>query len=273
MGLYAYGCTDGISAFERACERYKTVTGKKIRSDFNALFEHVVVLSESQYSLIEEKIGQEKTRIRVLNGLKRYAKSIKIEFGFEPLSIDLHLDEGHYDLSGKFIRNVHAHITFFNYDFQKKVAPLRHLMVKGKNDSGRTLKLNPNFEKMQDLVSDSFRNLGFIRGESKSITNINHCRKEIFVKEKLNNLTILSGELELKSRNLKQEIKISEKKKDSLESEIADCKMEISKWLCEIDKLKSYASELTELIKRKALCAINKFRLDLSLSKGMRYKK
>ncbi|MCU8103993.1 plasmid recombination protein [Shewanella sp. SM101] len=273
VGLYAYGCTDGISAFERACERYKTVTGKKIRSDFNALFEHVVVLSESQYSLIEEKIGQEKTRIRVLNGLKRYAKSIKIEFGFEPLSIDLHLDEGHYDLSGKFIRNVHAHITFFNYDFQKKVAPLRHLMVKGKNDSGRTLKLNPNFEKMQDLVSDSFRNLGFIRGESKSITNINHCRKEIFVKEKLNNLTILSGELELKSRNLKQEIKISEKKKDSLESEIADCKMEISKWLCEIDKLKSYASELTELIKRKALCAINKFRLDLSLSKGMRYKK
>lgn len=273
IGVYAYGCKDGISAFERSCDRYKAATGKKIRSDFNALFEHVVVLSESQYSFIEEKVGNEQTKKLVINSLKCYAKSIKMEFGFEPLSIDLHLDEGHYDLSGHFIRNIHAHLTFFNYDFQKKVAPLRHLMVKGQSASGRTLQLNPNFEKMQDLVFDSFCNLGFIRGESKSTTNIKHYSKERFVKEKLDKLTSLSIELELKSRQMKHELKTAEKKKVSLESEIVDCMTEISKWRCEIDKLKSYASELTDLIKRRALCAIKKLSLDFSPTKGMKYKR
>ncbi|WP_338593226.1 hypothetical protein VXM60_09745 [Shewanella khirikhana] len=266
IGVYAYGCKDGIAAFERSCDRYKAATGKKIRSDFNALFEHVVVLSESQYSIIEEKVGQERTRILVLNGLKKYAKSIKLEFGFEPISIDLHLDEGHYDLSGNFIRNIHAHVMFFNYNFIKKVAPLRHLMVKGKNVSGRTLQLNPNFEKMQDLVFESFSNLGFIRGESKSITNINHSRKERFVKEKINKLTILSDELEDKSRQVKREIQVSEDQKIKLESEIAECRAEVHKWRDEIVKLKNYASELTELIRRKALAAIKQLSVKQSLS-------
>ncbi len=273
IGVYAYGCKDGISAFERSCDRYKAATGKKIRSDFNALFEHVVVLSESQYSFIEEKVGNEQTKNLVINSLKCYAKSIKMEFGFEPLSIDLHLDEGHYDLSGNFIRNIHAHLTFFNYDFQKKVAPLRHLMVKGQSASGRTLQLNSNFEKMQDLVFDSFCNLGFIRGESKSITNANHFSKERFVKEKVNKLTALSDKLEVKSRQVKQEIEIFGQEKIKLKSEIADCKAEVSKWKSEIDRLKTYASELTELIKRRALSAIKKIRLDLSPSEGMKYKK
>ena len=273
MGLYAYGCTDGISAFERACARYKTVTGKKIRSDFNALFEHVVVLSENQYSFIEEKIGSEQTKKLVINSLKCYAKSIKMEFGFEPLSIDLHLDEGHYDLSGKFIRNIHAHLTFFNYDFKNKVSPLRHLMVRGKNDSGRTLPLNPNFEKMQDLVSYSFRNLGFVRGESKSITNANHLSKERFVKEKVNQLTTLSDKLEVRSRQVKQEIKMSDQEKIKLESEIAECKAEVSKWQSEIDRLRIYASELTELIRKRALHAINNFRFKHSLTQNIKYKR
>lgn len=166
IGIYAFGCISGTEALEIACERYKIVTGKKIRSDFNALFEHVVVLSESQYVLIEKRVGNAEAKRLAINSLKYYAKSIKAEFGFEPLSIDFHLDEGHYDNTGMFIRNIHAHVTFFNYDFLKKVAPLRHLMIKGKSDSGRTFQLNPNFEKMQDIVCESFKKLGFVRGES-----------------------------------------------------------------------------------------------------------
>jgi glutamyl-tRNA reductase len=37
-------------------------------------------------------------------------------------------------------------------------------MIKGKNEQGQTNKLNPNFQKMQDIAADSFKELGYRRG-------------------------------------------------------------------------------------------------------------
>tara|TARA_R110001583_G_scaffold164736_2_gene317221 strand:- start:3237 stop:4076 length:840 start_codon:yes stop_codon:yes gene_type:complete len=185
-GTYFSGTTSSLEAFEIMCERYKETTGKKCRSDFNALFEHILIFSENVYTDLEQKHGSERLKRSLLLQLKKYAEKIKKEFGFEPLGIDLHLDEGLIDQqTGKVRRNIHAHIQFFNYDFDKRVAPLRHLMRKGVDENGRTQQLNPNFVLMQDIAGNLFSKAGFKRGESKDVTGREHLKKEGFVKQEL----------------------------------------------------------------------------------------
>jgi hypothetical protein len=185
-GFYFNGSTSSLDAFNSACDKYREVTGKKCRSDFNALFEHVLVFTASRYDELEQKYGAEKVKAAMLLQMQKYAIEISKQFGFEPLGIDLHLDEGTiYPQTGDVKRNVHAHIQFFNYDFQNKVAPLRHLMRKGLNNKGQTNELNPNFVMMQDIAGKLFTKAGFSRGHSKSITSKEHLEKEQFVKQKL----------------------------------------------------------------------------------------
>lgn len=175
-------CTD---SFDEICARHQEVTRKKMRKDFNVLFEHVVVFSDPHFNKLAENIGLDKAANFLVSRLKQYMNSIKLEFGFEPIGFDLHLDEGHVDFkTQKFKRNVHAHVQFFNYDFQKRVAPLRHLMKKGQSLEGQTNQLNPNFVMMQDLAATAFRDIGFKRGISKDVTSKKHLRKEYFVMKK-----------------------------------------------------------------------------------------
>jgi hypothetical protein len=211
------------------------VTGKKVRSDFNALFDHVVVLSEERYGELERELGEKEAKKRVLLLMIEYSRRIKQHFGFVAISIQLHLSEGHYERCaggcesatktdcakdcGRFIRNVHAHVSFFNYDFKRKVAPLRHLMKKGKSANGKTNNLNPNFVRMQDIASDVFSALNFRRGLSQNIAGRQHLSKEKFVKEKLNKA---ASELSLKQQHinsLQDQLAFSEMKHQRLEKE------------------------------------------------------
>jgi hypothetical protein len=190
-GYYYNGAKNGVDGLDLMYKKYKEVTGRSCRSDFNCLFEHVVVFSEEQYSFLEKKYGKEKLKQAMMHQLKEYAERIQSEFGFQPISVDLHLDEGKVDLlTGKVIRNTHAHVSFFNYHFEKKIAPLRHLMKKGKSENGRTNSINLNFSKMQDIAADVFghERLGFKRGISKDITGVEHKSKAEFVKQKLSDM-------------------------------------------------------------------------------------
>ena len=191
LGLYLPGCDSPRQAFEKMLDSYKSFTGKKPRVDFNALFEHIIVLSEEQVISIENEFGYDKAKQLIMRSLKKYAQSIKTEFGFEPFAIDLHFDEGRHEYTDQsaqnrreriFVRNCHAHVQFLNHDFSRRVSPLRKLMKKGKNEEGRTNQLNPHFEKMQDLAASSFANLGFQRGQSKNATGVEHLKKEDFKK-------------------------------------------------------------------------------------------
>lgn len=250
IGLYAKGCKNGAEALKKACARYKEVTGKKARNDFNLLFEHIVILSEQQYVKIEKKYGDVKAKQLLVNYLRKYAVQIKKEFGFEPIGIDLHLDEGRYE-EGRFVRNIHAHVSFFNYDFKNKVAPLRHLMTKGKNSKSRTNQLNPHFEKMQDVVADTFKPLGFERGESKNVTGREHLQKEKFVKEKLNEMTQTVEVLNSRNQELESQLTLQKHKSDQLSNEI-QLQENKKSWLeSKISNLTKMADELELAIKMR----------------------
>jgi hypothetical protein len=157
-----------IDAYYKCLERYKKSAKRRFRSDGNTLFEHVVILSEEHVSRLEKIYGEEKIKLEIVKCLKNYTAEYAKIFGFEPLGFSLHLDEGHYDENNNFIRNVHAHVLFFNYDFKNKRSNLKYLMKKGKDlKTGKTNELNENFVACQDLAEDSFKKLKFRRGISK----------------------------------------------------------------------------------------------------------
>ena len=174
----------------------------------NLVFEHVLVLSKDQLTKCTKKGLHE--------AVQGYMKQIRQEWGFEPMGYRMHLDEGHYNKQGKFIANPHAHIYFFNYDFEKKRSPLRDLMVKGKNDKGKSPALNPHFVKIQDIAAESFRKLGFRRGISKGEKNKKHQEKAEFVLSKTikRYKSIKRLVQNLDSELVKKKLLKAEKKKD-----------------------------------------------------------
>ncbi|MCD8560618.1 MAG: hypothetical protein LRY75_17730 [Shewanella xiamenensis] len=256
-----------LEALDIVIERHTRLKGKRPRSDFNMLFEHVLILSEEQYSLLEKRFGTQKVAKGILRGLQQYAEQIKTEFGFEPLAISLHLDEGHEkDVFTKdgvkktFIRNVHAHIDFYNYDFQNDIAPLRHLMQKGQDENGRTNQLNPNFVRMQDIAGEVFKSVGFHRGVSKLITGKKHLKKERFVLQKLaeTEANIKQSEQQIQQKaaiqaQLNSDIELQLQEKLTLAKEIAEKRTLRDKLDRMIDQLKEKAYSLTAVQLRKLM--------------------
>ena len=110
MGFYFHGANSCTEALELLCKKHKEIMGKKVRADNNILFEHIIIFSEAQYKKLESKFSPARINKAMIAKLKSYAMSIKAQFGFEPLGIDLHLDEGRYESSPNskkknFIRN------------------------------------------------------------------------------------------------------------------------------------------------------------------------
>lgn len=267
IGFYYHGAKSSAEALRLMCEKHKEVTGKKVRSDNNVLFEHVVFLSEYQIARLEKKYGQEKVRKAIMLRLKYYAESVKNEFGFEPLGIDLHQDEGRFE-EGRFVRNYHAHVQFMNYSFEKRMAPLRHMMKKGKNQDGRTNSSNPNFERLQDLVHRPFANLGFSRGEPKSITGREHLTKEEFVKNKRKELITQVKTLAQKDKELKNTIKNQSTETKVLQEQIIQQRSELS-WLQQhVEQLRQLRIEMAEAIKTKSKHILRSLLRKTDLSAG-----
>lgn len=178
-------CDSPLDAYFKCREKYKSVTGRNCRNDMNTLFEHVVVLSSSQVHVLEEKLGREKATKAIVTCLKNYSKRYAEECGFTNLGFSYHAaDEGHYDEHGIFVRNVHAHVMFFNYDFKNKQSNLKHLMKKGKNSkTGKTNELNKNFVFIQDLAYECFKPLNFNRGQSKLLTMAKYLPKSQYLEK------------------------------------------------------------------------------------------
>lgn len=190
-------------------DEYFQINGRKTRSDFNEVFEHMGILSLDKFEELEKKYPKDKLQPALLRLVEKYALEIKDKYGFEPLRCDFHLDEGHYDENGIFKRNIHFHLQFYNYDFKNKLSPLKNIQKKvvsnidlstgeevsnlSKEDleSGiengkikRILTVNPFFSDIQDIAARIFKPAGFRRGISKSITGKEHFSKDKYISEK-----------------------------------------------------------------------------------------
>ncbi|WP_019676062.1 hypothetical protein [Arsukibacterium perlucidum] len=254
------GAETALDALNVVIERHTKLKKKRPRSDFNMLFEHVIILSEEHFSSLENKHGQNNVAKGILNKLRKYAEKIQDEFGFEPLGISLHLDEGKYEykfspngVKKKFIRNTHAHIDFYNYDFKKNVSPLRHLMVKGLDENNKTNELNPNFVRMQDISGEILSGAGFRRGVSKLVTGRKHLRKELFVLQKLaeNTEAIKLSEqqladLQLSSKRLDRDIQQKINQVEELAEVMNDYKSKINDLSKVVEQLTKRAYSLTK---------------------------
>lgn len=256
-GYYFHGANSCAEALDLMCLKHKQITGKKVRSDSNILFEHVVWLSEHHYTKLENQYGQERVKKAVVERLKQYAMLVKKEFGFEPLGVDLHLDEGRYE-NNQFIRNIHAHVQFINYSFEKRVAPLRHMMKKGKDINGRTNNLNPNFERLQDLAYFPFKNLGFHRGNSKNITNRVHLKKEDFVKNKLTTKAKNLMNISQKESKIIRSIENNRSVDKRLSVEIEQKKAKLSQLSSQIEQLHEMKKSLSIALTKRSKTALRK---------------
>lgn len=168
---FTEGSTERL--YERAYERVTEAKGKAIQSNANTFIDGVLAFSAERVDHLISEYGFEKTKDYMKKQIKAYMRSIQSEFGFEPVSYDFHMDEGHYDkLSGEWKPNYHAHLVFFNYDFKTGKAPLRKMMGK----SGRQ-----QTSKMQDLAGVAFKGGGFVRGEP---SEKNHLEKDEWIAKK-----------------------------------------------------------------------------------------
>ena len=180
-------CDSALDAYYKCRDKYKEINGRNCRNDMNTLFEHVVVLSEAHVTHLENTLGQDKATKAIVTCLKNYSKQYAEKYCFTSLGLSYHgFDAGHYDENGKFVRNVHAHIMFFNYDFKNKKSNLKFLMNKGKDPkTGKTNELNENFVAIQDLVYECFKPLKFSRSRSKLLTRAKYLPKHQFLQKKI----------------------------------------------------------------------------------------
>ncbi|HCU66356.1 MAG TPA: hypothetical protein DF774_11420 [Rheinheimera sp.] len=258
FGCYRHNATSCSEAFLIVELMHQTAIKKRVRSDFNALFEHVLIFSEPLYAHLERVNGSERVKNAFTHLLERYADQIKHEFGFEPLGFDMHLDEGFEDpLSGKVRRNIHFHVQFYNYDFKKGVAPLRHLMTRGLGIDGKTNQLNPHFSRFQDIAAEVFQKIGFRRGISKNVTGRDHLRKEVFVLQKLQHNQLALKATEEENKKLEMELQQRKTELEQLKTFIGLARQIRDKLIEDINELNSALKSVIAATKHEARRLLN----------------
>lgn len=146
---------------------------KKARVDANTLIEGVLAFSNDRFVELEQKLSEEELREQFNKQIIVFAKKVEKKYKLKFISYVQHRDEGHTDENGKLKINHHAHLFFYNYDFETKTSPLRTMKRK-------------DWSVIQDLAGISFRTLNFIRGKIKKKTGKEHLEKDDFIKQKHN---------------------------------------------------------------------------------------
>ncbi len=157
---------------EKRMLQAKKNAGRKIRGfqdNANVMLDNVLILSREVVDGLKKERPDDYKNILGI-AAKDLAKKIQDKFGLEPMSINFHFDEGHLDKkTGEFKNNYHAHMSFFNFCFNKLTQPLRTMN-------------RADFSKIQDLAAEAFQSLGFERGEKKKTKNRDHLEKSEFIK-------------------------------------------------------------------------------------------
>lgn len=262
---------DLLSRYNELNSKRVEVTGKNVRKDANTFFDAVVVFSLEQFEELERTHPAADLQEKLSLMMNDYMQKMKDEYRFEPIGFKFHLDEGHmqqYEAyqnqqerlkkglvsddekmieKDELVRNIHAHVLFYNFDFEKKISPWRGLKKK-------------DFERFQDLAALSFEKLGFVRGVSKKETKKKGLNKDDHVKRKQAEQDRIIKEnkkiIEQQDAVMKQkddEILIKDKKIDhqnkvisALSEKVTKHKKILAKWMnsC-INKAHSVAEKLS----------------------------
>jgi len=135
----------------------------------NTLVEFVCALGrEETEKILAQKNGYEKLQ----NALKLTMEKISERYGFTSIFFSFHGDEG-YKNGDDNVNNFHAHLCFYNYNFEKEKSVLR------------TLKKD-DFSKFQDLAAKCFQDCGldYKRGEKKEIKGKDHLERKYYISAK-----------------------------------------------------------------------------------------
>lgn len=193
-----FGDSGLISKYQQLRRKVEITKGKSIRKDATTLLDGVLVFSLEQFENLEKSLSQNELQEALTLYTREYMQKIKKLYGLEPLGFQFHLDEGH--IKNKFVRNVHAHLTFYNYDFKTNKSRWRELKRK-------------DFSKMQDMAGTIFSDLGFRRGKSKEMTKKNHLKKDKYIEQKQNKI-VENNKTEIKELELQiSELELSYKQK------------------------------------------------------------
>ncbi|QOG11427.1 coiled-coil domain-containing protein [Arcobacter sp. FWKO B] len=224
---------------------------KGAKNKDNSIVEMVVALSEEQ---AKEYIN---SGVDISVGFDKFAQNIKAVYGFEPLSVSLHLDEGYKDTNGDIKYNIHAHITLHNFDFKTGNTILRKLKKSA-------------FSDMQDLAEKSFQEVGlnFSRGQSKEVTNKKHLERNAYISQQQTlHIQELANAIDIKQDRLKdtngnmfileKSIKQLQVQKDTLMSEyeeltakLLNAKDKVQKIDIEVENTTKWKEELKKDIKK-----------------------
>ena len=176
------------STFEELENKRQNYLKSKNKNDYmqKHLVEFVVSLS---FDKVKEYL---KDNIDIDKGFIEYAKDLKIKYGLETLSVDIHKDEGFIE-NGEVKFNYHAHILVYNYQVNKNLVFASNLK---KSD----------YRNLQTLAQDSFQKVGldFKRGVSKFATKKEHLSREDYIKQqKQKQLKSLFVDIDTQKKELK----------------------------------------------------------------------
>lgn len=247
--------------YDRVNERKAELKLKRLNKSSNTFIDSVAIFSLEQWEELEKKFNPEEIKNLITERMNDFMTKFKNEFGFEPVGFNMHLDEGHE--KNQLIRNVHAHVIFFNYDFKKDKAPLRKITKK-------------HTAKMQDLLAESFSDLGFQRGVSKEISNKKGLEKEQYIEKKLNEREEKIKDLENKIKSINKKGRVKQQKllnleveKELLEEYTENLKEEVKEAENRLKKIKN----LTSSIFKKALTITKNYISNFYKNNDQDYKK
>ncbi|GAA4894394.1 hypothetical protein [Ferrimonas pelagia] len=200
--FYSYGAPIP-DLYEQTKLEVERVKGKKLQKNSNTIVDFVISFDRELCNSIIKKEGRMYFEREFKVRLNKLQSKVKEKFGLTPIGFVFHADEGHEDKDGLWKENYHAHVSFFNYDFDTRTAPLRIMAKKGQDSP---------WARVQDLAALEFLDLGFKRGVSKEKTRKEHLEKEQYIKRKHDEMIETNDQLQRDIAASREYIKHEEEK-------------------------------------------------------------
>jgi len=207
LKLENYEHNDLKTEFDSYYEIMKDIqknNGGHTKKEGNHLIEQVISLSNEE---AEKLLQQPDGRNKIIKRFKELHEQMGKKLGIKPLNFTLHLDEGHFDKNEDFKLNIHAHLTYLNFDFEKEKALWCNLK---KSD----------FSETQDLAGNIFKDIGFQRGVKKDVSNSEHLNRDEFIRNKQNSTLLKITETEIKIKELEEDIELYKKEKEKITADL-----------------------------------------------------